>query len=243
MITEQMTQDGQWLFRHRGVLPFFLLIPGFWAFSRFEFLGGSQTAQQVWDWCCLGVSVSGLLLRATTVGFVHQGTSGRNTTSQRATELNTTGWYSVVRNPLYLGNYLIMLGIILVPADIAFFVITGLLFWIYYERIISAEEAFLHAKFGQEYADWARVTPVFFPRLSGWRAPARSFRWRMVLRREYTAVLLIGIAFLALNLFQHVFAEQQFQVDAPWVVAFAVSLGIYVTLWSLKRFTKTLVVS
>lgn len=242
MIVERMPQDGQWLFRHRGVLPFVLLIPGFWAFSGFEFLGGSRTAQQIWDWCCLCVSISGLLVRATTVGFVDSGTSGRNTTSQRATELNTTGWYSVVRNPLYLGNYLVMLGIIMVPADIALIAITGLLFWIYYERIISAEEAFLHAKFGQVYADWARATPVFFPRLNGWRSPARTFRWKMVLRREYTAVLLIGIAFLALNLLEHIFAEQQLRVDTPWIVAFLVSLCIYATLLTLKRFTKLLTV-
>ncbi|MGC9453013.1 MAG: methyltransferase family protein, partial [Oceanipulchritudo sp.] len=41
------------------------------------------------------------------------GTSGRNTKQQVAYSLNTTGFYSVVRNPLYLGNFFMYLGIAL----------------------------------------------------------------------------------------------------------------------------------
>jgi protein-S-isoprenylcysteine O-methyltransferase Ste14 len=240
MIAERMSAEGQWLFKHRGVLPLLLLIPGIWTLTHFRFLGGSHATQQVWDWLCLIVSLSGLLLRATTVGFVGSGTSGRNTQGQRAVELNTTGWYSIVRNPLYLGNYLIMLGIILVPADLALVVVTGCLFWIYYERIISAEEAFLHERFGTAYADWTRRTPVFFPRLSGWVSPARSFNWRMALRREYSAVLLIGIAFILLNFLEHAIVEQRFAIDLPWAVFFLICLTIYVVLRSLKKHTTLL---
>ncbi|MGB8874133.1 MAG: hypothetical protein WCC75_12145, partial [Desulfobaccales bacterium] len=44
-------------------------------------------------------------------GLPPRGTSGRNTQGQVAETLNTTGIYSLVRNPLYLGNFLIWLGL------------------------------------------------------------------------------------------------------------------------------------
>jgi steroid 5-alpha reductase family enzyme len=186
------------------------------------------------------VSIFGLIIRATTVGFVDNGTSGRNTVCQIATELNTTGWYSIVRNPLYLGNFLIMMGIIMVPADLWLMAVTSCLFWIYYERIISAEESFLNQKFGESYAVWSRSTPVFMPRLSGWVAPIRGFRLRMVLRREYSAVLLIGIAFLLLNFLEHLIAEQRYYVDTAWVIFFGCTLSVFLTLRTLKKKTTIL---
>jgi protein-S-isoprenylcysteine O-methyltransferase Ste14 len=240
MIAERMARDGAWLFRHRGILPLFLLIPGLWSLCHFQYLAGSHSAQHVWDWICLSVSIFGLVIRATTVGFVDNGTSGRNTACQIATELNTTGWYSVVRNPLYLGNFLITMGIIMVPADLSLIAITGCLFWIYYERIISAEEEFLRQKFGKAYVAWSCATPLFMPRLSGWVAPSRSFRVRMVLRREYCAVLLIGIAFLLLNFLEHVVAEQRYYVDSAWVIFFGCTLSIFLTLRTLKKKTTIL---
>ncbi len=240
MLTERLTKEGHWLFKHRGVLPLLLLIPGIWTLIHFRSLGGSHATQEIWDWFCLGVSIVGLAVRVTTVGFVHSGTSGRNTQSQRAVELNTTGWYSIVRNPLYLGNYLIMLGIIMVPADLTLIVVTACLFWIYYERIIAAEESFLHAKFGEAYADWVHRTPVFFPRLSGWVTPSRCFSWRMALRREYSAVLLIGIAFFLLNVIQNAIAERRLRLDPQWTVVLLLGVAVFTVLRSLKKHTKLL---
>ena len=63
---------------------------------------------------CAGLlTLSGLALRAYTVCTTPKGTSGRNTARQVADHLNTKGIYSVVRHPLYLANYLIWAGILL----------------------------------------------------------------------------------------------------------------------------------
>ncbi len=56
------------------------------------------------------ISFFGLALRVIVVGHAPYGTSGRNTREQVADTLNTTGMYSIVRHPLYLANYLIILG-------------------------------------------------------------------------------------------------------------------------------------
>lgn len=67
--------------------------------------------ESTWAWSCIAVSLFGLLIRAVTIGFTPKGTSGRNTKEGQVAEvLNTKGIYSVVRHPLYLGNYFMWLG-------------------------------------------------------------------------------------------------------------------------------------
>ncbi|MDR2152686.1 MAG: DUF1295 domain-containing protein, partial [Helicobacteraceae bacterium] len=58
------------------------------------------------------ISALGVAIRVYTIGYKHKGTSGRNTKTQQASALNTKGIYSLTRNPLYLGNFLIGWGVI-----------------------------------------------------------------------------------------------------------------------------------
>ena len=103
-------------------------------------------------------------------------TSRRNTGRPQAETLNTTGLYSVVRHPLYLGNYLMWLGVALFPGAWWAPVIVSLVFWLYYERIMFAEEEFLRRQFGEHYTAWAAATPAFLPRLGRWRSPGRTLQ-------------------------------------------------------------------
>src|SRR5690625_4190690 len=112
------------------------------------------------------VSIAGLSIRLVTIGFTSKNTSGRNTTEgQVADTLNTTGIYSTVRHPLYLGNFLMWLGIALWTGNFWFIISFCLFYWVYYERIMFAEESFLRKKFGDRYLEWAEQTPAFFPSL------------------------------------------------------------------------------
>jgi protein-S-isoprenylcysteine O-methyltransferase Ste14 len=87
-------------------------------------------------------------------GYVPRGTSGRNTRWQVAETLNTTGMYSIVRNPLYLGNFIIVLGILLF-VQVWWIVVIGIVgFWFFYERIVFTEEGFLRRKFGTVFLEW-----------------------------------------------------------------------------------------
>ena len=129
--------------------------------------------------------LAGLALRAFTVGSVPSRTSGRNTHGQVAASLNVTGMYSLTRNPLYLANCMIYVGVLLYSQDLLLTLAFTLFLVVYYERIILAEEAFLLERFGDAYRRWAAEVPVFLPRLHGWRRPALPFSLRSVLRREY----------------------------------------------------------
>ncbi|MBF0254846.1 MAG: hypothetical protein HQL11_06975 [Candidatus Omnitrophica bacterium] len=77
-------------------------------------MGRSETLEKLfgegvdtaWEIFCIAVSFAGLFLRAAVVGVVPKDTSGRNTGGQLARSLNTTGMYSVSRNPIYLADFL-----------------------------------------------------------------------------------------------------------------------------------------
>ena len=129
------------------------------------------------------------------MGYTPANTSGRNVAEQVADQLNTTGLYSVVRNPLYVGNFLMWLGIAMLTMNLWFIISFILLFWVYYERIIFAEEQFLTNKFGSVYTDWADKTPCFIPRLKGYVAPKLPFSWKKVIKKEKNGLLALLLVF------------------------------------------------
>ena len=77
------------------------------------------------QFCILSIIISffGMSVRFYTVGITPAGTSGRNRSKQIADKLNTRGMYSITRNPLYFGNYLIWLGISIYSLNIFFTII------------------------------------------------------------------------------------------------------------------------
>jgi protein-S-isoprenylcysteine O-methyltransferase Ste14 len=239
-LRSQLESNGTWLFRHRSYLPL-VVIPVFLAcLPSFTYLGRSHLINEVWQVFCLAISLSGLALRVITVGRAPLGTSGRNTREQVADSLTTTGIYSVVRHPLYLGNYLILAGMALWPHVWWLVVLASCLFTLYYERIMLAEEAFLRERFGDTFETWAATTPAFFPRLRGWKRSPVSFCWRTVLQREYNAFFLIIAVFWLFDLIGDSIVEGRLHLDYVWFPVFIAGFIIFATLRSLKKRTKLL---
>ena len=138
MIATEMPRQGDFLFRHRSYIPLVLLVPVGIALACLDPTGLLPDTHEWWAFACFFVSGCGLLVRVLTVGFVPKGTSGRNTKSQVASVLNTTGLYSIVRHPLYIGNFLMWLGMVLCVGDFAVVTMFVFAFCFYYERIMSA---------------------------------------------------------------------------------------------------------
>jgi protein-S-isoprenylcysteine O-methyltransferase Ste14 len=236
-LRHNMESAGSQFFRYRSYLPLLLLPLAVDAIASFSFIHESHEATESWQFVCLGVSLFGLGLRVMTVGFVPRGTSGRNTSRQLAVSLNTTGAYSVVRHPLYLGNYFIFLGFTLFFHSWQFTLVATCLFALYYERIMLAEEEFLRVKFGAVFEDWAAKTPAIIPRLTGWKSPAMPFSWRSVLGREYSVVLLIVFVFWALDTMGDSLVERRLIVDGVWVAVLMSGVAMYLVLMILKKHT------
>lgn len=242
-----MIKSGQTLFKYRSYLPLLIIPPLLIALKEslyVEELVGDNI-EDFWILLSFLLSLFGLYIRAITVGHVPSGTSGRNTTSQRAHKLNTTGMYSIVRNPLYLGNFIIILGVLL-SIKVWWLVLLGIFaFFIYMERIILAEENFLTETYGDEYTLWRAKTPAIFPNFKLWQKPELPFSLKTVLKREYPGLIAIGAAFFITEFITDVFFEGEpfmewIVDDMAWPVMMLIILAIGLTLRFLKKNTDVL---
>ena len=240
MLAHSMVQEGHWLFQRRSLVPVLFLPVLVAAFFEFEPLAGSEATQQLWAIGCLAVSLLGLAVRAAVIGVVPVRTSGRNRHRQVAEVLNTAGPYSLCRNPLYVGNYLIWLGIFSYPHHAWLVACFTLAFWLYYERIIAAEEDFLQSRFGKAYEQFASTVPCVLPRWSNWRRSHLAFSLRNVLRREYAGLLGICLAFPLLNFAGHWLGEGRLLVEGRWLALGGFGFVQYGVLRTLRKQTQWL---
>lgn len=239
-LTDHFERSGNWLFRWRAVPPVLALLVLMLHLGNYHYLFDSRRADDLWQLGCLLVAVAGLALRAYVVGHTPKDTSGRNAREQRAASLNTSGLYSVVRHPLYVGNFLIYLGTVVFTHDPWPASVCLLVFWLYYERIMAAEERFLRARFGAQFEEWAQVTPAFVPKPRLWRHPDLPFSLRNVLRREYNNVFSVLLAMFLLDAASESAAQGRFALGPWWVVALAVGFVAWLVLRTLKRHTELL---
>ncbi|MBI4369639.1 MAG: hypothetical protein HY547_05355 [Elusimicrobia bacterium] len=189
---------------------------------------------------CIAISLSGLAIRCLTIGHAPRGTSGRNTHGQVADSLNTKGIYSLVRHPLYLGNFLIFLGLLIFIKSWLLILAGAAAFWIYYERIMLAEEEFLRKKYGDVFISWASRTPAFVPRLEGWQKPNIEFSWKNTFRREYTGLFVVTASFTLLRILVDFVGDDRWHIERRWLEFFAGGAFFYLLFLTLKRRTTLL---
>ncbi|MCK4738729.1 MAG: DUF1295 domain-containing protein [Deltaproteobacteria bacterium] len=242
LLRDRLIKEGHWVFKWRSYLPLALLpaialaLPDSLIIERT--LG--QATQSAFDVLCISVTILGLVIRFFTATYVPKSTSGRNTTGQKAESLNTTGLYSVVRNPLYLGNFFAYLGLALFIQVWWFVLILIMAFYLEHERIVLTEEDFLSKKFGADYKKWALTTPAFIPKLKNWKRPELEFSLRSAIRREFPSLMIVCGYFTALHFAQNVFVHGSWSIEAGWLKFFFTGLIIYVVLFVIKKKTRIL---
>ncbi len=244
-LQEEFRTQGDFLFKYRSNLPLIILLAGVAVFIYqvyFNQLHFTGVQQHYYNLVCLGVCLLGLLIRILTVGYTPKNTSGRNTAAgQLAEQVNTKGIYSTVRHPLYVGNFFMWFGVSLLTQDIWFNVAFVLAYWIYYERIMYAEESFLIGKFGDTYLNWAKNTPAFIPSFKNFSKTDLQFSLRKVLRSEKNGFVAIFVLFYFFIIIQMLIEKHTFAFVLDfWSIATIVSMVIYFVLKFLKHKTKAL---
>ena len=239
-LVQSFEKQGNFLFKYRGQFPvllFVLAIP-FIYLTDYSVINYKQ--HNLFMFIAISMSILGFFVRFYTIGTTPKGTSGRNTKEQVADVLNSTGMYSMLRHPLYLGNYLIWLGISLASFNIFFVIIMSLLFWIYYERIMFAEERFLERKFGEYYLNWASELPAFFPSFLNFKKSDTSFSIITILRREYASLLSAVVGFTFIEILRTYFSVNLFSISDGTLEVLILTIVCVLILKSLKRFTNLL---
>ncbi|EPG68219.1 lipid A Kdo2 1-phosphate O-methyltransferase [Leptospira wolffii] len=245
-LIEELDKQGNFLFRWRSYIPGFILLLCLYSLSNYKFLEDSYELNLYYAAGCFFVSLLGLAVRCFVIGYAPARTSGRNTKEQVADVVNQEGIYSLVRHPLYLGNFLLYLGPVLYFRDIPLLLVFALFFGFYYERIMFAEEKFLRDKFGEAYLSWANRIPAFLPKFSGYVRPKLSFSFRNILKREYPSLFGIVVIFVLfdfgasfLNGF-HSWQEPWEAITLPQIWVFGIGAGFYIVTRIIVKTTKLL---
>jgi len=136
----------------------------------------------------IGLLVAGFgqAVRITTVGLAYIIRGGKDH-RVHAEDLVTGVLYSHCRNPMYFGNFFLLLGLA-AAANSWLFALAGIPLGLGMHRaIVAAEEHFLRDKFGAGYDAWCARVPRWIPRLAGLATTIRGmqFDWRRVILKEY----------------------------------------------------------
>ena len=116
--------------------------------------------------------------------------------------LVTEGIFNHCRNPLYVGNILMLLGVGILANSLVYVAIVIPIFLFIYQAIVLAEENFLRNKFGEGFNQYCQKVNRWFPNLSGISRTftGMNFNWKRWILKEHTTqfIWLIGITLLLL---------------------------------------------
>ena len=233
-----MVASGNFFFRYRN----FLFPVVFLAFAGALMPGLPGAAGErdvVMDIAGAAIALAGQSLRFAVIGFAYVKRGGKNKRVYADT-LVQEGFFAHARNPLYVGNILVLLGLIVIHGSPWFLVFGSAFFLFAYLAITAAEEEFLGKKFGEQYAEYCRRVPRFFLRMAGLRASLQgmSFDWRRVIRKEYGSTFTWVVAALALIVWERYRrggTDSIAGIEAFVIAGFAVVLTAYVAARILKK--------
>lgn len=227
-----MVSIGNWLFHHRNWLfPFFyalLFVPSPLVSEHYirMFVAGFLIA-------FIGQSIRNL-----TIGLVYI-IRGGQARQIHAAELHTNGLMAHVRNPLYIGNILILLGLGIASNSVYFLCFVFPVFVFFYQAIVVAEEAYLEKQFGENYLHYKSNVNRWLPNLKGIKKTfsTMTFRWQRVVVAEYNPMFLwlTGSLILLATIFYRNPNEFNFQEAEPYFIAVFIVL---ILLYFLARFLK-----
>jgi protein-S-isoprenylcysteine O-methyltransferase Ste14 len=232
-----MVKLGRFLFHYRGVV-FTTIVLGVLLFSRPHYFLGEASLDSWMEAFGVFVTLLGLAVRAVTIGFEYIVRGGRNR-QVYAEKLVQGGIYAHTRNPMYLGNGLIILGWALILNAPEFYLVALPLTILFYAAIIAAEEAYLREKFGAGFDAYCANVNRILPNLSGVRRSIADmrFNWRRVLVKEYNTLFLSILLLAGLLQWHQYYLRGATALPSsgdvlifvlPWCV-------LYLVVWALKK--------
>lgn len=226
-----MVKIGNFFYHYRN-----FLFPVFYAAL---FIPSKPLFQNFWYAIAIGLFITclGQFVRIFTIGFKYIIRGGKNR-KVYAEDLVTDGIFAHCRNPMYVGNVLMLLGMGIMSNSILFVGLFIPFFIFIYQSIIRAEEDFLFNKFGAPYKAYMADVNRWIPQFKGLKETISNmeYKWKRVVLKEYTTtyIWLGGIALMfikniRLNL------PQQFEANRYFFIAILLAI---VCLYLFTRWLK-----
>jgi protein-S-isoprenylcysteine O-methyltransferase Ste14 len=227
-----MISLGNLLFRYRNYL---FPVAYFFIFVKFSlFFQDYRLAALVG----LIIALAGQALRFATIGLDYIVRGGRNH-QVYAEDLVTGGLFSHCRNPLYVGNYLILVGVGVASCSALFLFVILPLMALAYWAIIAAEENFLRNKFGADFdAYCARVSRLFFNPIGlSSTLKGMKFHWSRVVVKEYGTTFSWTTGYI-LVVMQNAYLTWDYKFSSPLIVSLWITLAGVIICYGVARFLK-----
>jgi len=177
-------------------------------------------------------------IRLLTIGFKYIDRGGRNN-HLFASRLVTDGIYKHVRNPMYLGNLLIVFGFSFYTGSPMFFVIAVSFFIISYQSIMAAEKDYLMRQFGEEYSSYCQTVNSLWPSFRGLSKTLSTitFSWKRCLRKDYGTITTLALILISLSLWKTYFLHKSMTIKIipGTVIEILIATILYIGVRKLKK--------
>ena len=190
-------KTGKFLFKKRTFTPIPIILIVFIFFKPMNLEKGNIPVTLAG----IFLSIIGEIIRIFAVGYSFYGTSGRES-YLRADNLNVKGIYSIVRNPLYIGNFFIFSGVLIVYSNLIALLLFDFFLIIQYYFIILSEENFLLNKYRKIYEHYCMKVSKIFPNFKNYQKPDHKFNFKKALFKEKSSILNLLIMFIIVFAFK-----------------------------------------
>lgn len=234
-----MVSIGNFFFKYRNwiFILFYgaLFIPSWPLFSPAQF----GSTYYIWPvFTGLLITCLGQLIRGLTIGLAYIVRGGKEG-KPYAEGLVTEGIFNHCRNPLYVGNILMLLGVGILANSLFYVGIMIPVFLFIYQAIVLAEENFLRGKFGPGFEEYCKKVNRWWPRMAGLSATLRSmhFNWKRWVLKEHTTqfIWLCGIVLLLFLNYPQFSGYDKNQRNVLLGICLGVLLLVYILIRYLKK--------
>lgn len=200
--------------------------------------GGSRRLDTLVDLAGFALALAGQGLRAAVIGYAYIRRGGKDGKAY-ADDLVTGGLFAHARNPLYLGNLLILLGLLIMFGNPVAFAIAAPLGLFFYAAIVASEEAYLRGRFGAVFDEYCRRVPRWIPDFRGLSASIADMRFnaRRLTRKEYGSAYAWCAAAVLLRVYE-VSVLPVYEPERAAVPVYLAGLTVLTAAWALARFLK-----
>lgn len=196
---------GDFFFKYRNFLFPALLIALFATSAPPHSYLGSDLIEDVVDGAALLLVALGLGLRSAVIGYRYIKRGGLNK-KVYAENLVTDGFFAVCRNPLYVGNFLIYIGVLAKHGHPIVFVLGVAFFAFVYTAIVAAEEYFLRTNFCEAYVAYCKDVPRWRMNWSRLRAATEgmTFNFKRAIVKDYSTITNALVTLILLEVWEEV---------------------------------------